>query len=234
MSFELKDQSGLLGVTALAGRLGVTDQTVYNYEARGMSPDDTGPGGEKLWDPARAAAWVRENGPSSVRGGKRRGAGAKPARESIDVEESESTQITLREVFLEAERELVARGMSPEDARAAGEVAALMQAVKNGDLTLHQIETVQQGLKAVRELLTVREKEGKLVDRAEMQVQMGQHLVVVRRTLEAFPGRAAAELAAELKLPAESVPEIKRLLRDKLGAVMRQLAEDPFGENTAG
>lgn len=229
--FELKDQSGLLTVTALARALGVTDQTVYNYEGRGMAPVGTDPKGNKLWDPAAARAWVEKNGPSKVRGGKRRGAGTKS--KSQRVEEKPIVEVGLQNslalVFEEAEKRLVAMGVPPEVAKNAGEVQALIGAVKSGELTLSQIEVVKQGFSAVKELLAVRKAEGELVSRSEVKSEVGQHLTVIRRTLESLPGRAAAELVAELKLPADSIGEVKRLLVEKVKFVMRQVGEGESG-----
>jgi len=229
-SFSLEDQSKLLSVTELARALEVTVQTVYNYEKRGLAAT-VGPDGAKLWQLEKAREWIKTNGPSRVRGGKRPGAGAKPREERQKKAEDEGVQQqTLRSVFLAAEERMIALGMPAEAAKAAGEVDALITAVKDGVLTLAQIETVAEGLKAVKALLSVREQEGKLVSREEMRGIVGQHLTVVRRTLESVPGRAAPEIVAELGLPADKAPAIKRILADKIVVVMKQIEQDPLAE----
>lgn len=227
MTFELSDQSHLLGVAALAKALGVTDQTVYNYEARGMAPVGTSPDGGKLWDPALAKAWIDSNGPSRVKGGKRRGAGAKPKEEKQRrmEERSESTQRDLRQIFDDAERRMLERGVPAEIAKQAGEVQALLDAVKSGEMNIHQVELLEKTIKTVGELLKVRKAEGELVSKSEMKIEFGQHLTVIRRTLESVPSRVAPEIIAELKLGAEMMPAVKQVLREKLAFVMKQLGE---------
>ncbi len=231
--FELKDQSNLLGVSALAKVLGVTDQTVYNYRDRGMTPRETGPGGEQLWSPAEARQWIEKHGPSKVRGGKRGGAGAKSKKERIERAEQAAgqTQRTLGQIFDDAEKRLLDMGMPADVAKQAGEVQALMDAVKAGELTLGQLEVVEKGIKTVGELLKVRKAEGELVSREEMKIATGQHLTVIRRTLESVPGRVAPEIVAELKLGAEALPAVKQVLREKLSFVLRQLGENAMGES---
>lgn len=226
--FELQSDDGLLSVKPLADALGISDETVYNWAARGMAHVKEGVNGEKLWDLAACRIWKEEHGPSQLKGGKRRGAGRKKKAEEAAA--SERVALTgLAAIFADKERELIAQGVPIEIAKGAGDVQALMDAVKDGRLRLSDIETMIAGLRAAAVLTDLKKKTGELVSMTEAESEFGQYLTYARVTLDNLPGRAAPEIAAAFQLPAESVPKVREILAGQVGIVKKQLQRQGTG-----
>lgn len=224
-NFELKqDALGRVGVARLAEILGVTDETIYNYEKRGMISCGVGPDGAKVWDIEAAKAWRETSGPSRVKGGKRRGAGRKPAAVE-KAEKAGEVATDLAAMFAAHEARLLEAGVNPEVAKKAGDIEALLEAVKTGRCSLADLEKVSTGTQAAQRLVELQKKMGELVPIKEAEAEFGQYLSYARITLDNLPGRAAPEIAALFQLPADAVAKVRDVLLAQVGIVKKQLQE---------
>ncbi len=255
----LTDDSHLVGTARMAELAGVSDQTLYVWEAEGRLAAlgiVTRHAGHRQWDHKALLAWREKHRPvnGQIHGGARDGAGRKPAanrnkprtterRESPGAatthpapgDSSTSTTSTQTPTPLQAARpgalaHTPAPGRPAEDddddlslftaadrdltelmEAELGDVAGTLAVARSGKISAAEALTAVKLQEAMRKMIDNRERLGQLVDAQQVATMMTQALQKVRETLDTFPDRMAAELAARLSLSPTQMTQTREM-----------------------
>lgn len=227
----------------LAGKLGVSRQTVLNWHRDGLPSSGIDPRrGGPLFDLVVSRQWQREHRGGTLHGGKRRGGGRPPAKSSGElVGELASADVAAlnREQAVKLFGDLVNGTAGPVETPLRHEVIPdlddarltilLALNLRRQDLPPSAIGAFEDIRKIRKMDMDLAERRGDLHDAAACNAATTANQTLLRTKLLGLPGRAAAAVVSAGRLGPELVPVVKQALQAAVDEVMREIAENPLG-----
>jgi len=207
----------------LARKLGVTDQTVYNWRDAGLACIVRD--GVQRYELAAAQKWQRENSSELGRGGKRANAGAKKAKVT-ELGRKLVTAAVLSDVpgSIEAQPEKTAPV-------SIGSVADLMSQGDRAGLSPAQAKGLKETYGAAALKLEIEKELGTLVIADEVEDEWAAFMKVIRTRIEGMPLKWAQSLRSVLKLDKPTFDKVVECLTRASEADLAAIASDPLGDS---
>lgn len=228
MSRTLRPSEMLAGLKAKHG-IDVTPQAVIKWRESGC-PHDVGERcGQPmhLYDLDEVYTWYRENRGYRRRGGKRKNAGRK--RPPTAEEQVYQNQMHKAEL----ERQIAERSTAPPGALRLDdclrltreELITLVERADLAGLSAAALDHFERFQKAIKQDIETRERQGQLVDAAEVRRAWTSRAAEIRMRLLAIPAHATAEVMARLNLPPDQAPVLKDVLTKAVEAALNGAAD---------
>lgn len=189
----LADDSHLVTASELAGRHGVTSQSVRNWMNAGMPAAGRTKAGAYLFDPSECGAWIRANRGGTAHGGKRRRAGRPRLHERTDRRMAERMDAARVRAEVGGRDGPPVGAMRAEDLLRVTheEVRALAAVADEAGLTASQLQRLKTMIEVRAMERAEAERAGKLVDAERVREAFERRLRGAVRRLEAVPDRVA-------------------------------------------
>lgn len=239
--FQLEAGSGLLTARQLAKKLGISDQTVYNYAdgtPAGMPRHIDPATGGFVYDADECAAWITTHKPQDGKGGRRRGSGRK-------TKEQEKAESHIAQGHIANGQ--MPQGHSPEgrtpqgqdifaDARQAAiqlpnvkSLDDIFTLLSKGELNAVQLDQLRLIQDAALKHMKIDAERGKLADVEAVKSMVMSALLPINQRLSEAVGQATLRIGSELGLGVEQLHTVRSILLEVTDALRAQIEADPFG-----
>lgn len=223
-----------LTVSQLATRWGCSPQTIDNYRARGM-PSSTYLG-VRRYDADAADAWRKDHVSDHLlrAGGKRAGAGRKPATSAaprstlLEPADPQPLHATNPDTASPARDPFA--GITPYLLTAPGGLEKALKAIDEGGLVPAEVRRRQEIIQLAKQEIDYRALLHQLVDREEAEAAWGAVLNSLRIALETLADRAASTLGSSLGIDAQQQTSLHHKLDKMLRRELELIALDPLRE----
>lgn len=214
----------LLSAPELARKLGVTDQTVYNWRDAGLACIVRD--GVQRYELAAARKWQADNSSELGRGGKRANAGAKKAKVT-ELGRKLVTAAVLADCSGGIEAQPARSGDSPVS---IDSVQDLMSQGDRAGLSPAQAKGLKETYGAAALKLEIEKELGTLVAADEVEESWAAFMKVIRTRIEGMPLKWAQSLRAVLKMDKAMFDKVVDCLTAASEQELRALAQNPLDE----
>lgn len=226
-----------LTAAQLGRRWGLSAVTIRNYRNAGMPVAGKNHLDIETFDLPACEEWREKFRPPHGHGGRRRGAGRSGEGGGAAGRQGEGERGEGRggdaSLPLIAEAQKAALRLKTENLRLGSAQEILDSWSKGGDGVENEINTAlvknaYEILRAATERLEYDKAAGKLVDRDDIARTLGEHLAIVRMSIDGLPARMVQAVMGELGLAVELTEKLRAVLEAQVRSVCAMLAENPL------